>query len=409
MTASSLLNAGPLNGVRVLELGQIAAGPFTASLLADLGADVVKIERPDGGDGMRQWPPFNFTGSDTKGNPEGFSENFASVNRNKRSVTLDIKSDADVATLKALVVKSDILIENYRPGVLTRLGLGYEEMKKINSKLIYCSISGYGQTGPYATKGAFDVTIQGIAGIMSVTGEPGAPPVKCGVPVGDFCAGLYAGFSILAMLRSAEKTGAGAHIDCSMLGSLLGVSALQTSEYFGNKSPPQRLGSAHPRNAPYQAFSAADTYFVIAAGNDKLWHEVANAVELPELATDIRFLTQANRADNQTVLVDILAPIFKKRTAADWLAEMDRRSVPCGPINDFAQILADPHIQHMGLLKTLGLPNGASTKTVAFPVAISGVNTSTLASPPLLGAHNDEVLAEWLDVTIDHVRTGKSS
>ena len=295
----------PLANVRVLELGQIAAGPFTASLLADLGADVVKIERPDGGDGMRQWPPFSKT-------EDGgvFSENFASVNRNKRSVALDLKSPDDIALLKSLVAKTDILIENYRPGVLSRLGLGYDDLNAVNPKMIYCSISGYGQTGPYASKGAFDVTVQAIAGIMSVTGEPGEPPVKCGVPIGDFCAGLYAGFSVLAMLRKAEQTGQGAHIDCSMLGSLLGVSALQTSEFFGNQIPPERLGSAHPRNAPYQAFEGADTHFVIAAGNDKLWHEVCAAVGMDELASDARFLTQAARAKNQTILVDILAPVF---------------------------------------------------------------------------------------------------
>jgi succinate---hydroxymethylglutarate CoA-transferase len=381
----------PLANVRVLELGQIAAGPFTASLLADLGADVVKIERPDGGDGMRQWPPLSKT-------EDGgvFSENFASVNRNKRSVALDLKSPDDIALLKSLVAKTDILIENYRPGVLSRLGLGYDDLNAVNPKMIYCSISGYGQTGPYASKGAFDVTVQAIAGIMSVTGEPGEPPVKCGVPIGDFCAGLYAGFSILAMLRKAEQTGQGAHIDCSMLGSLLGASALQTSEFFGNQIPPERLGSAHPRNAPYQAFEGADTHFVIAAGNDKLWHEVCTAVGMDELASDARFLTQADRAKNQTILVDILAPVFKSRSAADWLEEMDGRNVPCAPINDFAEILCDPHVQHMGLVKSLDLPNGAKTSSVAFPIAITGVDTSRMQPPPALGAHNDEIIADWL-------------
>jgi len=359
--------------------------------LADLGADVVKIERPDGGDGMRQWPPLSET-------EDGgvFSENFASVNRNKRSVALDLKSPDDIALLKSLVAKTDILIENYRPGVLPRLGLGYDDLNAVNPKLIYCSISGYGQTGPYASKGAFDVTVQAIAGIMSVTGEPGAPPVKCGVPIGDFCAGLYAGFSVLAMLRKAEQTGQGAHIDCSMLGSLLGVSALQTSEFFGNQIPPERLGSAHPRNAPYQAFEAADTHFVIAAGNDKLWHEVCAAVGMDELANDARFLTQADRAKNQTILVDILAPVFKSRSAADWLEEMDGRNVPCAPINDFAEILRDPHVQHMGLVKPLDLPNGAKTSSVGFPIAITGVDTSRMQAPPALGAHNDEIIADWL-------------
>jgi len=392
--ASSMPAAAlPLAGVRVLELGQIAAGPFAASLLADLGADVVKIERPDGGDGMRQWPPLaKGTGTDA-----AYSENFASVNRNKRSVALDLKNADDIAVLKSLAANADILVENYRPGVLPRLGLGYDDIKAVNPKLIYCSISGYGQTGPYATKGAFDVTVQGIAGIMSVTGEPGAPPVKCGVPIGDFCAGLYAGFSILAMLRTAEASGTGAHIDCSMLGSLLGVSALQTSEYFGTGTPPQRLGSAHPRNAPYQAFAAADTYFVIAAGNDKLWHEVCAATGTAELEHDPRFLTQADRARNQAALVDILAPIFAERPAADWLAEMDRRQVPCGPINDFADILADPHVAHMGLVQPLTLPNGAETRTIGFPVAISTLPPTKISPPPALGADNDAVIADWVE------------
>ena len=381
----------PLAGVRVLELGQIAAGPFTASLLADLGADVVKIERPDGGDGMRQWPPFSTTDDGA-----AYSENFASVNRNKRSVALDLKSPDDIALLRSLVAEADILVENYRPGVLPRLGLGYDDLRAVNPKLIYCSISGYGQTGPYASKGAFDVTVQAIAGIMSVTGEPGAPPVKCGVPIGDFCAGLYASFSVLAMLRSAEQTGQGAHIDCSMLGSLLGVSALQTSEYFGNRIPPQRLGSAHPRNAPYQAFEAADTHFVIAAGNDKLWHEVCAAVDMQTLAEDARFVTQADRAKNQDALVAILAPVFKSRSATDWLIEMDRRNVPCAPINDFSEVLSDPHVQHMGIVKPLELPNGAKTNSVSFPIAITGVDTGQMQPPPVLGAHNDEIIAEWL-------------
>ena len=383
---------GPLAGVRVIELGQIAAGPFAGSLFADLGADVVKIERPDGGDGMRQWPPL--TGASD--NTPGFSENFASVNRNKRSVTFDLKNADDVAQLKQLVAVADIVIENYRPGVLPKLGLGYDDLHAVNKKLIYCSISGYGQTGPYAKKGAFDVTVQGIAGIMSVTGEAGAAPVKCGVPIGDFCAGLYAAYSILAVLRQVETTGEGSHIDCSMLGSLLGVSALQTSEYFGNHTAPVKMGSAHPRNAPYQAFEAADTYFVIAAGNDKLWHEVANAVGMAELADDPRFTTQGKRAQNQQELVALLAPRFKSRPAAEWLAEMDRRQVPCAPINDFADILHDPHVAHMGLVKTLELPNGAITKTVGFPVSISGFYHIDIQSPPALGADNQTVYNEWL-------------
>ena len=215
---------GPLAGVRVLEFGQIAAGPFAGSLLADLGADVVKVENPAGGDGMRGWPPLT---SGEEG-PD-FSENFASVNRNKRSIAVDLKNAGEVANLKQIASAADVVIENFRAGVLRRLGLGYEDLRALNKRLVYCSISGYGQKGPYAEKGAFDVTVQGMSGLMSVTGEDGRPPVKCGVPVADFCAGLYAAYTITAAVMQARQTGEGAYIDCSMLGALLGVAALQTS------------------------------------------------------------------------------------------------------------------------------------------------------------------------------------
>ena len=280
-------NAKPLSGVRVLEFCQIAAGPFVGSLLADLGADVVKVEKPMVGDGLRAWPPL------TSGVSGGvFSENFASINRNKRSIIADFKNKHDVEHLKNLIAVCDVVIENYRPGVLPRLGLGYEDFKKIKTSLVYCSVSGFGQVGENSSKGAFDVTVQAFSGLMSVTGEPGGNPIKCGVPVGDFCAGLYAGYTILARLMQARETGQGAYIDCSMLGSLIGISALQTSEYFGTQKTPQALGSAHPRNAPYQAFRSKDDYFVIAAGNDLLWEKVADAVGLSDLLKDPRFKTQ---------------------------------------------------------------------------------------------------------------------
>jgi crotonobetainyl-CoA:carnitine CoA-transferase CaiB-like acyl-CoA transferase len=383
---------GPLAGIRVLELGQIAAGPFAGSLLADLGADVVKVERPDGGDGMRSWPPLT-QGQDG----EVFSENFASLNRNKRSIALNLKDAGDVERLKRLISVADVLVENYRPGVLPRLGLGYQDLQAINPRLVYCSISGYGQTGPYAAKGAFDVTVQGVSGLMSVTGEAGGSPAKCGVPVGDFCAGLYAAYTILAQLMRARETGEGGHIDCSMLGSLLGVAALQTSEYFGTGRAPQPLGSAHPRNAPYQAFQASDDWFVIAAGNDRMWASVCEAVDRPTLALDERFATQRDRALNQTALVAILVPLFAERTAADWLDEMDRRGVACAPINSYPEILGDDHVNHMGLVRPLTLPNGAETSTIAFPIAMTGFDFAINRQPPKLGADNDMILAEWLD------------
>ena len=382
--------AGPLAGIRVLELCQIAAGPFAGSLLADLGADVVKIENPAGGDGMRGWPPLSV------GDGEAFSENFASVNRNKRSVALDLKDPAGVARVKELVAASDVLIENFRAGVLPRLGLGYDALSEANPRLVYCSITGYGQSGPYARKGAFDVTVQGMSGLMSVTGEPGQAPVKCGVPVGDFSAGLYAAYSIMAALHRVHRTNQGAYIDCSMLGSVLGIAALQTSEYFGTGNPGSKLGSAHPRNAPYQAFKASDDYFIIAAGNDALWFQVADAVGQPELAQDARFRRQPGRAKNQKELAALLQPAFASRPAKAWLAEMDRRGVPCAPINDYRAVMADPQVAALGLVHPMMLPNGVVTSTVGFPVAMTDYAFEVYRDPPDLGAHTDEVFAEWL-------------
>ena len=383
---------GPLAGVRAIELGQIAAGPFTGSLLADLGADVVKIERPDGGDGMRSWPPLSAAGDAEA----PYSENFASLNRNKRSVALDLKDRSGVDWLLRLADAADVLVENYRPGVLARLGADYDAVSARNPKIVYCSISGYGQTGPYANKGAFDVTVQGMSGLMSVTGEPGGGPVKCGVPVGDFCAGLYAAYTITANLMRARETGRGAYIDCSMLGSLVGVAALQTSEYFGTGKAPRVFGSAHPRNAPYQAFRASDEHFVIAAGNDRLFTQVCAAVGLPDLAKDPRFASQLLRAVHQGELVAILAPRFTERTAAEWLVEMDARGVPCAPINDYPRVLDDPQVAHLGLVHPLTLPNGVKTRTTGFPVAMTDYAFEIRRSPPALGAHTEEVLDEWL-------------
>ncbi len=383
--------AGPLAGLKVLEFGQIAAGPFAGSLLADLGADVVKIEKPDGGDDMRQWPPVS-TGD--KG--PGYSENFASVNRNKRSIAVDLKDAAQVARLKRLCEKADAIVENFRPGVLGRLGLGYKTLSAASPRLVYCSINGYGHTGPYASKGAFDATVQGISGVMSVTGEPDGPPVKCGVPIGDFGAGLYAAFCITAAILQARETGRGAFIDCSMLAGLLGIAALQTSEYFGTGKAPRRLGSAHPRAAPYQGFQASDAPFMIAAGNDKLWHAVCEAIGMPQLITDPRFETNAQRAKNQQELEKILQPVFATRTKAEWLAGFDRRGVPCAPINTYPEILNDPHVQFNRLVRDMTLPNGRKTKTVAFPMKITGYEFSVYRDPPALGAHNEEVYAEWL-------------
>lgn len=243
MTGVSASVHGPLHGVRVLEFGQVAAGPFAGSLLADLGADVVKVERPDGGDGMREWPPL-IPGRQEMGGLT-YSGNFASLNRNKRSVAIDLKAPEDIQTVAELAAAADIVLENFRPGVLARFGLDYASLSAKNPRLVYCSISGYGQSGPYSQRGAFDVTVQAMSGLMSVTGYPDGDAAKCGVPVGDFVAGLYGAYSCVSAVLECQRTGEGSYIDCSMLGGLLGVSALQTSEYFGTGQDPQALGTAH--------------------------------------------------------------------------------------------------------------------------------------------------------------------
>jgi succinate---hydroxymethylglutarate CoA-transferase len=384
-------SSGPLAGLKVLEFGQIAAGPFAGSLLADLGADVVKVERPDGGDDMRHWPPQS---AGAKG--PGYSENFASINRNKRSIAVDLKDAAQVERLKRLCTGADAIIENYRPGVLDRLCLGHEALRAASPRLVYCSISGFGHTGPYSSKGAFDATVQGISGVMSVTGEPDGPPVKCGVPLGDFGAGLYGAFCITAALLRARETGEGAFIDCSMLAGLLAMAALQTSEFFGTGRSPKRLGSAHPRSAPYQGFQASDAPFMLAAGNDKLWLSVCDAIGMPELKTDARFATNSLRARNQEPLVATLQRVFATRTKAHWLEALDNHGVPCAPINTYAEVIADPHVRAAGWVREMTLPNGHATRTIAFPMAISGYQFDVYRAPPLLGEHNDEVFAQWL-------------
>ena len=371
----------PLHGIRVIEFCNVAAGPYCGMLLGDMGADVIKVEHPQGGDTMRAWPPIT----------DGYSENFASVNRNKRSVTLDLKDPQDRERALALVLGADVLIENNRPGVMKRLGLDYESLKTDKPALVYCSISAFGQEGPRSAEGGFDLTTQAMAGIMSVTGEAGGAPVKCGVPLSDFCAGLYAAYAIAAVLTRVRGGGAGEHIDVSMLGTSLAVAALQTSEYFGTGRDPQKLGSAHPRNAPYQAFKAGDGYFAMAAGNDGLWKATCKAVGLAELAADPRFASTTSRSNHQTALKQILEAEFAKHSAAEMLSRFRDAGVPCAPINTYSQALADEQVKHMGWVQDITLPSGRRTKTFGSPLRFSGKGFDIRRDPPALGQHNDEV------------------
>jgi crotonobetainyl-CoA:carnitine CoA-transferase CaiB-like acyl-CoA transferase len=386
MNTADLSALKPLAGIRVLEICNVAAGPFCALLLADLGADVIKLENPGTGDTLRAWPPH--TGPEN----DRLSENFASLNRNKRSVTLDLKNPDDNAKAKSLITNADVLIENNRPGVMKRLGLDFDSALAINPKLIYCSISAYGQTGPRANEGGFDVTIQAMSGIMSVTGEPDGAPVKCGVPVADFTAGLYGAMSICAQLRAMAQTGKGVHIDVPMMGTSLAIAALQTSEYFGVGKDPVKLGSAHPRNAPYQAFKAKDDYLVMAAGTQALWETVCQILKSPELLQDERFGSTALRAKNQIALKELIEVILQKDTAANWIAQFSQAGVPCCPINQYSAVLNDPQTLAMGWVQPMVMANGQQTKTVINPIKFNGTTASIERRPPRLGEHNSEIV-----------------
>lgn len=373
-----------LQGIRVIEFCNVAAGPFCGMLLADMGADVIKVEAPGTGDTLRSWAPIT----------DGYSENFASLNRNKRCITLNLKNDKDRETAIELIESADVLIENNRPGVMDRLGLGYEAMRQRNPALVYCSISAYGQSGPRSQEGGFDLTLQAMSGLMSVTGEPGGAPVKCGVPVCDFTAGLYAAFSIAAALRPAQSTGQGTHIDISMLGATLGIAALQTSQFFGTGIDPVKLGSAHPRNAPYQVFRCKDGHFGMAAGNNSLWTSVCEVVQRRDLTKDPRFLNPTDRATHQDALREILEHIFADADAETWLTRFRDAGVPCAPINTYSEVLDDPQVTHMEWVQDLELPNGARTRTFVSPIRFNARTARVLRRPPELGEHNEEVLSE---------------
>jgi crotonobetainyl-CoA:carnitine CoA-transferase CaiB-like acyl-CoA transferase len=350
-------------------------------LLAAMGADLIKVENPSTCDTLRSWPPIS----------EGYSENFASLNRNKRSVTLDLKAPEDLETFKRLVQTADVLIENNRPGVMTRLGIGFDVLKALQPQLVMASISAYGQTGPRAAEGGFDLTVQAMSGIMSVTGEPGGAPVKCGVPLADFSAGLYAAYAVVCALRTAQASGQGTHIDVPMLGATLGIAALQTSEFFGSGKDPVKLGSAHPRNAPYQAFKCRDGHFGMAAGNNALWEAVCEVVERPQWRDDDRFLSPTLRAEHQGESRDMLEAIFMQADASDWLARFRAAGVPCAPINTYAEVLADEQVAHMQWVQPLTLPNGVQTQTFGSPLQFDGQAAPIRRPPPALGQHNDEV------------------
>lgn len=388
---SRLDGNAPLAGVRVLEFGHFAAGPYATMLLADWGADVVKVEPPKG-EPMRHWPPLVGDNPD-----DAFGMNFAALNRNKRFVEIDLTDTAGRRRATQLCKKAHIILENFRPGVLARLGFGYGDVVKINPSIVYCSLTGYGQTGPYRDRGAFDVAIQAASGIMSVTGDEDGPPAKCGVAIADYGTGVFAALSCIAALRRSERTGEPGYLDVSMFSCMLSLANLQTSEYWGGRSIPKRLGTRHPKASPYQAFVGSDgIWFILAAGSDRLWERVCEVIDRPELIDDPKFKTAGARAQNQKGLATILAAIFAACPAEKWLNRFDAAKVPTARIDNYADILASQHVSQIGLVHEMGLPGGGHVPTIGNPVRLSGYDFEIFEDPGDVGSHDSEVDAEWI-------------
>jgi crotonobetainyl-CoA:carnitine CoA-transferase CaiB-like acyl-CoA transferase len=392
--------AGPLAGIRVLDLSRVLAGPWAGQNLADLGADVIKIERPKIGDDSRAFgPPWvkDAQGRDTKD-----SAYFTSANRGKRSVTVNLSKPEGQDLVRRLAAKSDVLLENYKFGDLDRYGLGYAQLKEINPRLVYCSVTGFGQTGPYRERPGYDFMIQGMGGMMSVTGEPdGAPgggPQRAGVPIADIITGMYASIAICAALASRAQSGKGQHLDLALLDSQIALLAYQNTNYFSTGKPPGRIGNLHPNIVPYQPFRAKDGEVILACGNDNLYRRFCDAAGCPELAADPRFASNGKRVENRKELTRLLGEIFQKRTKKEWVELLDAAGVPNGPINDIAQVFAEPQVRARGVKIELEHAAAGKLPMVASPMRFSGTPLEHKLAPPLLGQHTDEVLQEVLGI-----------
>ena len=385
MSVASVTSAGPLDGIRVLDISRILSGPFTTMILADLGADVIKLEEPTNGDDTRQWaPPF-------QGEESAY---FLSVNRNKRGIAVDLKSDEGRGIAQRLADLADVLVENFRPGTAERLGLGYEELAKRNPRLIYASISGFGQTGPYASEPGYDAIAQALGGLMSVTGEMGRAPVRVGNSAADIGAGMWAAIGVLAALHERGVTGRGRWIDISLLDGQIAWLTYLASGYFATGEVPQRYGSAHPSIVPYQAMPTKDGHLMVAVGNDALWRKFATLLGLEALADDQRFATNPDRVRNRGSLIPLLENALASRTSAEWSHDLAAVGIPAGPINSIDAALAHPQVEYRDMVLSVEHPTEGTVRMVGSPIKLSGHTPAPSTAPPTLGEHTDEVLAE---------------
>jgi formyl-CoA transferase len=384
----------PLSGIRVLDFSRVLAGPYCTMLLGDMGADVIKIEEPTRGDETREWgPPW-------AGDPaDRMSAYYLCANRNKRSLTLNLKSDEGRAIARELARKSDVVVENFKPGNLAQYGLGYADLAALNPALVYCSITGFGQAGPYSEQPGYDFVIQAMSGLMSITGEAEGAPYKVGVAISDVIAGLFACMSILAALRHAEATGQGQHLDIALLDTAIASLVNVGSNALIGGAPPGRYGNAHPNIVPYQTFRASDGEFAVAVGNDRQFAQMCRVIGLPELSSDPRYAANPARVQNRAALIAELSAAFAQRTSGEWVAALLKAGVPCGAVNSIPKVLQDEHVQARGLVESIRLENGAQASIIGMPVAFSATPAETRLPPPQHGADTDAILHTLLDKT----------
>jgi len=376
----------PLSHLKVLDVSQVMAGPFACMLLGDMGADVVKVEPPRVGDQTRRAMGFRLKGTDSGG--------FLALNRNKRSIEIDLKSEAGLEAFYELVRGADVLIENNRPGVAARLKIDYETLKAINPRLVYASISGFGQTGPWASRPGFDLIAQAMTGIMSVTGYPGMPPAKSSVPVGDLGAGLFAAYAVLSAVQGRDRSGEGQYVDVSLFESALSLSIWEVAEFWGTQKVPSPIGSANRMSAPYQAFRAADRHFVFGAANQKLWTALCGVLERADLLEDPRFATNTERLRNRDALVAELEPTLATRTADAWIEALLAAGVPAAPILGYDEALVSEQAQARNMVMEMEHPVEGTIRQLGFPVKLHGTPQQLRRAPPLLGQHTEEIMRE---------------
>ena len=383
----------PLDGIRVVDLSRVLAGPYCSLLLADMGAEVVKVEEPGRGDDTRAWPPF----------VGGEATYFMSVNRGKKSLTLNMKHAEGKGILRRLLEGADVLLENFRPGTLERLGFGYAAVRSLNPRLVYCSISGFGESGPEAGRPGYDLIVQGESGIMDITGFPDGPPVKVGNSIADLAAGTMAAHGIVLALFARERTGQGQKVEIAMLEVMAALLTYHGQAYFATGKSPRRRGNQHPSIVPYEVFQAADGYLTVGVANNSLWSRFCQAIGRPDLTADPRFDTEARRVENRDALVPLLAAVFATAPVARWLARLGEAGVPAGKIKEIGEVLESEHLRARGAVVSLTHPTAGPMRMVGPPIRLSGTPAEAAAPAPLLGEHTEEILGKLCGYSADAI------